>query len=144
MGIYSNTIFNNGEIMKQELITKFTDKLLQYAESAEMFASKNVPLYVEELLRYKFMEHVFTFMLPVILLVVLTVVALGIIRLTKTYPLRNEYKNVNDAYIFPIIVIPIMYFVLLGTTVGDTRHLMQAYKIKAAPRVYIIDYLRNK
>jgi len=126
--------------MKEEILNKFGEKLLQYAESAEMFASKEVPLYVEELLKFRVLENYIQIGAWV-----------GAIALTSSFLAASllwwkakEWGEYESGPAVTTITVSILLgaFLLLGGAFS-VSNLTEIYKIKVAPRVFIIDYIRS-
>ena len=130
--------------MKEELLAEFTGKLLEYANSVEIFAAENVPLYVEELLRYRFYEHLAKFAFPLSLFILVLALALMVKKSGDKRGWADKYDSLKDSYLTAIEIIAVLFIVTAVVMLVNTRHIVQAVKIKAAPRVYVIDYLRGE
>lgn len=116
--------------MTKELIAQFTGKLLQYAESAEMFAKTEVPKYITELLQYKLVEGGLMLVILIILLI-----------LSVVFALKAFKSNSIEVQIFVTGILGMTaLFLLFGTLDSASR----VIKISVAPRVFIVDYLRSK
>ena len=115
---------------KEEIVDQFLDKALQYLESAEAFTTREVPLYVEELLNYAaFKESAY-----LILFLVLTAATFFILVMTVKDQSNMEDKLVCGAIIGLLSLIPVLF------TINSAHEL---YKIKYAPRVYLVEYLKK-
>ena len=123
--------------MKEEILKQFTEKLMHYANNAELFASKNVPAYIEELLKFKMYDHIaMAFVLTTIFVVTLAFTVIVIMRARKL-------KDQDHAFVISFIpsLITLIMFIVFSTK--GYLHIREAVKIKMAPRVYVIDYLRG-
>ena len=110
----------------------FLNKALQYLESAEAFASKEIPIYVEELLKYEVFYHemwLYWGFIPFLFLLFLT----GIFSCTKS--------TNNDETLFAPLIGTTIFFMLAIATVPHSY--MQLKKIEMAPRVYLLQNLRR-
>jgi hypothetical protein len=123
--------------MKEELIGKLMEKSLKYLETAEAFTVKEVPLFVKELLEYKFVEHVFSGVTP--FMVCFLLMTTSIVLFVKAYKHDGESFLTFLSGIF--VALALMSSVV--TTIKLGHHSMMAYKAKYAPRVYLMDYVRK-
>lgn len=118
-------------------VKDITDKILQYMDHAEAFAGKEAPLYVDELLRFEFWRHVTTGVFFVALLGVL----IGVF-LFSTWASKN--MNNEDLWgsvcAFSGVVMAVVFLISLFMVPSS---FVDAYKVKHAPRVYVIDYIKN-
>lgn len=120
---------------------KLMEKLLEYAQNIEAFTKSEVPLYIKELLDFKFMEHLTNYFAPLLF----SVGALVILIIVE-YLFRSKMKDFD---IYDYIVVPYVLatsFALLFSAISllQYENLLQAYKIKIAPRVYVIEYLKGE
>lgn len=130
--------------MKEETINKLTEKALEYLNSAEAFASEQVPAYIEELLSFKVMEHLvagisgtslFTLAISVILLAFVFGFIIDILRIKETG------RRIKLMSISTLIVVPSMFAIGLCF---QQEHFMDAYKAHKAPRVYLVEYFKGQ
>ena len=121
--------------MKEELLKQFTEKLLHYANSAEMFANKNIPLYIEELLKFKMYENLASF----VLLAITAVFLFGLAAYTT-----KRFMSTNNLDDGGVALIGTMVLCALTISSFSYTDLMTVVKIQMAPRVYVIDYLKGK
>lgn len=127
--------------MKEELLNKFTGKLLVYANDVKSFASKEIPLYIQELLEYNFIEHITSGIISLFFLMFGVGSIMGAFYIAYVRSKKNEHTvYYGDILLFSII--PLFCIILSAPSAYYST--LQAYKIKNAPRVYIIDYLRDK
>ena len=122
--------------MKQETIDKLTEKALSYLNSVEAFTAKEVPEYLRELLEFKFFEHLMGAGLLIIgFFILLIIIYKCIIEIKKI-------KYIEDR--LPVLVLLSIPLILSLIVIERTKSdILQAYKAKKAPRVYLVDYLRG-
>lgn len=126
-----------------EISEKLLQKLLAYAQNIETFTKAEVPAYIQELLDFKFMEHLVNYFLPILILAGILGV-IGIFSYILRKPFKENYNSRHGMTSFMTLLISgILAFVFL-VQILCYNHLIQAYKIKTAPRVYIIDYLKGE
>jgi uncharacterized membrane protein len=110
--------------------------LLTWAEQATSttvaFVSEQTPLYITELLQYNFYLSLVCFVLFGLLLVVGIFLNIIFIKWMKT---NNDWEMTPLIF---ITVIPIIFGIFGTVNNADW------VKIKLAPRVYIVDYLRGE
>ena len=117
---------------KEELIKKFFEKLLNYAESAEQFMAGNAPRYVEELLTYGAIEAI-TWGSTYAALSLLCVVISAIM-------FRIMLKEQEPAVLMGVLFAGSLF--VLGC-VATLEYSLDYAKIKNAPRVYILEQIRK-
>lgn len=133
--------------MNQELVNELLQKALQYFNSAEAFATKEIPLYVQELLQFKFVEHLldsigFSLALGLFFTLFFSCMIVLLRYGNSQGNIDNEYSE--DAFKFgrKVFISTFIISILLVFTFNDNT--IQAYKAKYAPRVYLMDYLKGK
>ncbi len=126
--------------MKEELINKFSEKILQYASNIEQFTSNEVPKYINELLEYRSMVHITDAIVPVFLLLSCALVLVMIV----FWAIKNRKEDMADdlTSFLEIVSVGITLLIAAGALDSLKDDLMKVYQIKNAPRVYIIDYLK--
>lgn len=123
---------------------KLIEKALQYLQSAEAFASKEVPAYIQELVEFKIFEHLVYYFNDFLITIPLAILGVygyrkvskwlnGLDKKSHTYDSNN-----GSQYILLFLIIPLVISVI------GTGHLVQAYKAYKAPRVYLVEYFTNK
>ena len=133
--------------MKEEAINKLTEKALQYLDSAEAFVGKEVPIYIQELLEFKFMEHLLEGVIDTAAFTVFigTVVAIAFVGFTGVFVEEHIGKKAEDCYKYLIFSAFLGY--VSAAIIGvfcNSGDFISAYKAKNAPRVYLVDYFRGK
>ena len=117
-------------MQKEELIDKFFEKLLQYADGAEKFAVENAPLYIDELLTFGAIEASFWLWISLFF----SVLFISNI-VFAWFAIKDECAQ---ALVIALCAISfILSFVNLSCKFIDLQ------KIKHAPRVYIVEQLRK-
>jgi hypothetical protein len=137
--------------MKDEMMSKFTEKALQYLNSAEAFVGEQVPAYIDELLTFKIFEHLFAYFGDIIVLSIVLAFTIYLQKRFIKYTNRKDQKgnfverednrelSYSVSYIMPASIL-----VILTCSVLTTRDLMEAYKAYKAPRVYLVEYFNGK
>jgi len=133
--------------MKQELVDKFMAKALKYLESAEAFTTKEVPQYVQELMQFKFVEHMIEGVTDILIVTMIFGIALSALLGVGVAAFIDDHYS-EDLKIqikcgVAVFFVAITVFII-ATTVGNSSDFIQAYKAKNAPRVYLIDYIRGQ
>ncbi len=134
--------------MKEELITKFMEKLLTYVQNTEVFLNGEIPKYIEELLNFKFYEHLIDYFFPFVLIIPgIFIVFFLYYRylIVKDDNGKSRYDKAYDQIEIKILLIFSTLIVgsMTAFSIIDYSHLINAAKIKTAPRVYIIEYLKE-
>lgn len=119
--------------MKEEILGKFFEKMLMYVNKGEVFLGAEIPKYIEEILTYNFYVGILGLILSVVIFSVFLIVAI------KLYNAKRKDFDTFGTILYSCLVI-----FLLGIPFSfGVRDLDNAIKIKVAPRVFIIDYLKN-
>ena len=111
---------------KEKLINKFFEKLLNYADKAESFASDQVPFYVEEMLKFGAYEATTWFWIGLGALILFLAMALIMMMIAE------------DVFILILFFVPVIVFLLL-----TVNSYLTIKKIEIAPRVYIVEELKK-
>ena len=114
--------------MKEEVTNKFMEKMLAYVNKGEVFLEGQVPKYIDELLTYNMYQSLLWVFICLCILA-------GVCFICK-----KLWEEGGEAI---LILVLVAFFFGLTTTVAMVDNLSTAIKIKVAPRVYIIDYLRR-
>lgn len=111
---------------------KIIDKILQYAEMAEKFASSEVPQYVKEYLEYEAWYHqmwIYWGFVPCLVLIVLALF----------FSTRKDSSE-DEICVSGVSVV----FCFFAALITVPHSFVQLKKIEKAPRVYILENLRGK
>ena len=122
--------------MKEEILKQFTTRLIHYADSAEIFLKGNVPDYIEQLLKYEMITNIRELILGFTLLILALI-------LTYTLYKKVDHSSCKRAPIIGSFSVFMVMWVLWFFTSG-MHNINTITKINVAPKVYVIDYLRNK
>jgi hypothetical protein len=121
--------------MKKEVEEKLVD-MLNWAEGAlktgSDFVVEQTPLYIQELLVYNFWTSLICFILS--LLVFIGTIFGG-------YKFARWCKRTATPEALPALTITILPLMISSMTMSNHT---DWFKIKMAPRVYIVDYLRTE
>ena len=128
-----------------EISEKLLQKLLAYAQNLETFTKAEVPAYIQELLDFKFMEHLLNYFIPIFILgVILTVIGILVYRFREFFKGDGGFDETRIVTTVGSCIISGVLLLLFIVRISCYDPLLQAYKIKTAPRVYIIDYLKGE
>lgn len=119
---------------KEELINKFFEKLLQYADGAEKFTQDQAPKYVEELLAYGVLESTTSFYLYGFLCLV-SLIVMFFLFLKALFDDSSMGGHGISGFTMMIICI--------GFGGSSYFYYLKLKKIELAPRVYIVEELRK-
>lgn len=121
--------------MNDKLETQLSN-LLTWAEQATSttatFVAEQTPLYITELLVYNFWLSLICFISFALLLLISIIAPVLIVKCAKV----NYFYEISPTIL--LFIIPI-FIGLIGVSEN-----MDWLKIKLAPRVYIVDYLRDE
>jgi len=123
--------------MKEEILNKLLEKSLKYLDTAEAFTAKEVPLFIKELLGFKFVEHVFDAITAPILPIIVMIILISIFK--KRWEKDPETFTTFMSGAGSLISTGFLCVALLHASIN----LKMAYKAKYAPRVYLMDYARG-
>ena len=120
----------------EDLLGKFTEKAIKYLESAEAFATREIPIYIEELLTYRFYHEV------------MDLIYFFPFSLVICYGFYLAYKFVKDENSFTrecgLLLSIVSVVCSVAWTVNFIDQSKDLVKLKTAPRVYLVDYLRGR
>jgi cytochrome c biogenesis protein CcdA len=124
--------------MKDEILKQFTEKLIGYVNSAEILLKKNVPDYIDQLLKYEMLHHI------IILLIGFAILFLwfGIARFIYVKFIKEHGNSENLVILAGVSTIFLLVWIIWFFASG-TSHINSIIKINVAPKVFIIDYLRG-
>ena len=117
----------------EEVLNAFANKMLSAVEELETFGKEQIPDYIEQVLMFNFWSGVSYIVLWGIFGAVLIGLALFGVRKKKQNP-RGEWE---------ILVILGGIFGALAVILPIVINTSDLIKIKVAPKVYIVDYIRT-
>jgi len=133
--------------MKEEILNKLIQKSLSYVNSAEAFLGKEVPIYVQELLHFKTIEHLVEYFNDFFITIPIAVLFLAFIYFLFIKKDKDGKRDFEKEGLTEVMVISTFVGIILLTpltiSVFKTEHLMNAYKAYKAPRVYLVEYFKN-
>lgn len=130
---------------KEEIVNGFLDKALSYLESTEVFVKQEVPIYIEELLNYKFFEHVSQGLIYSLAVCLVFGTFLSFILLAfsnEFYGLFGKCVKTKIKVIAFSCLVSYSFMFTLGLVVNFSDF-KKAYMVKTAPRVYLVEYLKG-
>lgn len=114
-----------------ENLNNLTEKLLTYVQNTEDFLIAETPGYIQELLAYGFFDKI----LNVCLFGIITIICvIGVV-----YFIKRGIKD-NEIFFGVATLIGVMAILL---TSGMLYNLKVVYKIKYAPKVYIVEQIQG-
>ncbi len=122
---------------KEEIINELLNKSLNYLENTENFIAKEAPVYVNELLHFKFMQH----MVEGVTDTITGTLLIGSFMSAMCALMSLEFRS---KYALPLAIAGGLFVGFLGGTSISSNDFMEAYKAKTAPRVYLIDHIKGK
>lgn len=119
-------------------------RAMEYLQSAEAFAKAEVPLYLQELIQFKIVEHLLYYFDDILVLSGLIILCIFLNKKARQMPsdTRDE-RDTKEFFNISTIVISSFCVIILFIALCHTEHLIRAYKAYAAPRVYLIDYVKE-
>lgn len=125
--------------MKEELekrLLESMDKITIWIEEAESFAREQAPLVVQELLDYRFAEH----LAKLIFVLLLIVTLIGFARFSYKKAVDWNWENAGEGWAFSVGISIIASFLFSAIALFEVIPLL---KIWYAPRVYVLEQLRH-
>jgi len=122
--------------------TELINKVLGYLNSAEAFASKEVPVYIEELLQFYIVKHLVDYFFPIIFFAAAFLLVLFFLTWVNK-KINAVYDDEYNAFMACWAFLGGLMLCLL-VSMFRVHHLTLAYKAYKAPRVYLIDHFRDK
>lgn len=116
--------------MNKEILNKFLEKALQYLNSIESFTGKNVPLFLEEVVKYTIFYN--SFIAFVCLLLVVT--ALIFINFA-----RKKMED-DEGWMLATVITSIFAILPMFKIIESVNLIIKAW---VAPRLFLVEYLKN-
>ena len=135
----------NSALVKDDISKKFLEKAYHYLESAEAFAAKEVPAFINELLNFKFVEVAIDFIFLTVLALFLLAISIYIFRCVYKELDKKDSGWGDDRVVFSTFGAAACLIVSVSIFgMGIKDNIVEMYKIKYAPRVYLLDYVKAK
>lgn len=122
----------------EETINQFMMKALEYLQSAEAFASREIPLFVEELIKY----NLYTNVASLVGIIVIAAILIYIVVKGTIYTKQCMDDNLDRAGVLVLIIIGFSIGVICCLS-EISRRTDNIIKLSVAPRVFLIDYIKN-
>lgn len=136
-----------------EILQRALEGFLEFVQNTAQFAAEQIPQYVRELLQYFYVKYMIDawvevgfFLFGIVIFIGLVVGWVILIKHVegleyKQYDTRtNWYAGGAMISLIPLITA----IVLITFSFGEAKdNFLQAYKVKNAPRVFIIEYLQQ-
>ncbi|MAD98961.1 MAG: hypothetical protein Unbinned200contig1002_29 [Prokaryotic dsDNA virus sp.] len=126
--------------MQDKIINELLEKSLGYLNNAEAFVSKELPIYVTELLNFKFWEHLTTGFTDFLFMFVVLATLLTLLGVAIYYDINHKENVIRVMCLYTFCSLLVATALSIGVASNDIR---EAYKVKYAPRVYLVDYIKN-
>lgn len=126
------------KVLNEELATKSLELLgwlEQAVKSTANFTAEQTPLYISELLSYNFYTSLATFSVFGLLIIAVVIFSLT----WQRNFCKKEYEKDGDSVIYMTYLITLTLVLLLSAL---TCRNSDWIKIKLAPRVYVMEYLK--
>jgi hypothetical protein len=141
----------------EKILVSVLQGFLNFVQNASQFLSEQTPQYVRELLSYFYFSYMLDFWNQMIWVAILVAIIVAISILWWSWIFSKRFKEkckkeeewmfgaVFGSALFIIFVYVILGFAILGTSINKAlEYYKSAYKVKNAPRVFIIEYLNDK
>lgn len=125
---------------KEKVIDVFLSKGLDYLKSAESFAQKQVPAYIEEILKFRVYVEAVDCLWALLFIVVGIVVIYS--TCFKKWGKEKKAPIHNEECIFPMFLFFGGFPVLAGS-LSLISGLLDIIQIHVAPRMYLIEYFTD-
>lgn len=125
-----------------EILNTFANKMLSAVEGIEAFGKEQIPDYIEQVLLFNFWEDAFYIAIPLVLLYVFY----RFFKKTEFSKAEFDYMGAPEnrtafrVYISSVI----LAVVSIWSVIAVLSLSPEMVKIKIAPKVYIVDYLRAR
>lgn len=121
----------------ENILTNYLTQIIAWLESGAGFIQKEMPLYIEELIRYKAIYLSINFFISLGVIIISSIV---ICSFTKKISHLERYDDRTDFFISGCIIAS---FVAIVAFIVFICFFDPFLKIHIAPRVYLIDYLKT-
>jgi hypothetical protein len=126
-------------LTNEQILNTFANKMLSAVEGIEAFGKEQIPDYIEQILVYNFWDSLISSALPIIICVFIITTFFLISKKTKWDEKDDTGKT--EFHLFGGFIVVFLIVLLSGCFIIPNAR--KALKIKLAPKVYIVDYLRN-
>jgi len=117
----------------KEILPALQEKMLNWANKTEAFASEQIPLLVEEILLWNFWESVMMAVIAFII-IALSVWCLRICVITDIDKEDEEFYRISSVVALVTSIPSVIVF---------TVQLFEIAKITITPRLYLVNYLKD-
>lgn len=130
----------------EETISKNLDKFSEFISSAGNttydFASKEVPLFIQEYLLYNFWKSLLICISAVLIdILIMSVIGFFALKIWKYG--KAEDETTEPHIVIPLVLCSVIMFLMLLMTHWDIVANSQWLQIKLAPRVYMVQELKS-
>lgn len=120
----------------EEILNQYLTQILEWLQTSAGFMQKEIPVFVEELIRYKTAYIATSFFISLFI----TFISCFIIVKYGSIAFRYNATEDEEKYT-PVVIISL--FALIMFSILSIAFFNPFFKIIFAPRVYLIEYLRT-
>lgn len=126
--------------MKEELLNKFGEKLLLYAQNTETFLAEQTPEYIRQLLEFAMFENICTLTILISISLVLFLITI----LNGLVYIFNKRKDLSEVIKISLTCFVISFGISVFPLVIEGQiAIKEIYKIKYTPKVYIVEQIKK-
>ena len=123
--------------MDTTILTEYAEKALHWVEDTASFISGEIPVYIEELLKWRSVEALMDIGFWFLVMIPFVVgIALMVRSAKKGWSTLDEYDKFQIGAIIAVLVLG-----AFGCILGMAYPLKDVVYIATAPRVYLVEYL---
>jgi Mn2+/Fe2+ NRAMP family transporter len=122
----------------QQSMSQFLNLMIEALGKTTNFAAEQIPLYVQELLRYAMWDTIFSLILAIAILTASLIIAKKVLKYLRIADYNYDLEA--TAHIL-LVVLGLSSIFSVFLTVASVSTIL---KITLAPRVYVIDYLKKE
>jgi len=112
------------------------EKILKYIDNTENFLNGNVPDFINQFLNFEIYYYLYNMLIIILLLFPIILISKRIIKMRDL-----GIFSIREAKVYRTILWSIWLFTFTTTGIFAGNAIL---KIKTAPKVYVLDYLKNK
>lgn len=129
-----NTIDEN--LTNEQILNTFANKMLSAVEGIEAFGKEQIPDYIEQVLLYNFWSNGLWIAFSLLIIITMCIAAFALFKYT------SKIEDTTDKWCTRG-TIGVCIIIVLGVFATNIAELVEEnMKIKIAPKVYIVDYIR--
>jgi Mn2+/Fe2+ NRAMP family transporter len=122
----------------QQSMSQFLNLMIEALGKTTDFAAEQIPLYVQELLRYALWDTILSLILAIAILTASLIIAKKVLKYLR---IADYNYDLEAAAHILLVVLGLSSIFSVFLTVASVSTIL---KITLAPRVYVIDYLKKE